>query len=128
MSTDENFVWTYDVYKTLLLQRITRRIVEIYHEKALQSYLLAVVHQRAQSRQTQGSEINGAVRGKIHEKRKKFLYKQTWKRKVRLKTNFENTLCSTAKQKSNQGILVMEVHWLTNTSTLSRRYKLLYTS
>ena len=74
MSTDENFVWTYDVYKTLPLQRITRGIFEVYHEKALrQSYLLAVVHQRAQSRQTQGSEINGGVRGKIHEKRKKFL-------------------------------------------------------
>ena len=73
MSTDENFVWTYDVYRTLLLQRISGEIFEVYHEKALQSYLLAVVHQRAQSRQTQGSEINGAVHGKIHEKRKKFL-------------------------------------------------------
>ena len=73
MSTDENFVWTYDVYRTLLLQRISGEIFEVYHEKALQSYLLAVVHQRAQSRQTQGSEINGTVHGKIHEKRKKFL-------------------------------------------------------
>ena len=73
MSTEENLVWTYDVYKTLLLQRITRGIFEVYHKKALQSYLLAVVHQRAQSRQTQGSEVNGGVRGKIHKKRKKFL-------------------------------------------------------
>ena len=37
------------------------------------------------------------------------------KKKVILTTKFENTLCLTAKQKSNQGILVMGVHCLTNT-------------